>query len=114
VSAHLRYEAHPASAVLPLLEGEGFDALVEDPANGLISPITLLGGRVLDGRNRMRPAAQPALSRASTLTKSTIQSPSSSRPTLSGGASTNRSGRCARRSLSGQAACIAAEGVRYA
>jgi N6-adenosine-specific RNA methylase IME4 len=55
VSAHPRYETHPASEVVPLLEGEAFDALVVDiKANGLISPITLLGGKILDGRNRMR------------------------------------------------------------
>jgi ParB-like chromosome segregation protein Spo0J len=56
VSAHRRYEAHPASGALPLLEGEAFEALVAGiEANGLISPITLIDGRmILDGRNRMR------------------------------------------------------------
>jgi hypothetical protein len=56
VSAHPRYETHPASEVVPLLlEGEAFDALVADiKANGLIIPITLLDGRILEARNRMR------------------------------------------------------------
>jgi N6-adenosine-specific RNA methylase IME4 len=49
------YEVHPAASVFPLLEGEAFDALVADiKANGLITAITLLDGRILDGRNRMR------------------------------------------------------------
>jgi N6-adenosine-specific RNA methylase IME4 len=55
VRAHPGYETHPAAEALPLLEGAAFDALVADiRANGLIAPITLLDGRVLDGRNRMR------------------------------------------------------------
>jgi ParB-like chromosome segregation protein Spo0J len=55
VSAHPGYEIHPAAEALSLLEGEALDALAADiRANGLISPITLLGGGILDGRNRMR------------------------------------------------------------
>jgi hypothetical protein len=55
VSTHPGYEAHPAGEAVPPLEGETFDALVADiRANGLITPITLLGGRILDGCNRMR------------------------------------------------------------
>jgi N6-adenosine-specific RNA methylase IME4 len=55
VSAHSGYEFHPAAEALPLLEGEALDALAADiRANGLITPITLLGGKILDGRNRMR------------------------------------------------------------
>jgi ParB-like chromosome segregation protein Spo0J len=56
VSAHPRYEAHPAAEALPLLEGAAFEALVAGiKANGLISPIALIDGMmILDGRNRMR------------------------------------------------------------
>jgi ParB-like chromosome segregation protein Spo0J len=55
VSAHPRYKTHPTAEALPLLEGEALDALAADiRANGLITPITLLGGRILEGRNRMR------------------------------------------------------------
>jgi hypothetical protein len=45
--------AHPLAAIVPLLEGEAFDALVADiGANGLFEPITLHEGAILDGRNR--------------------------------------------------------------
>ena len=56
MSAHPRYETHPASEVVPLLEGEAFDALVADiRGNGLIAPNILIDGRMaLDCRNRIR------------------------------------------------------------
>ena len=62
MSAHPRYEE-----VSPLLEGEGFEALVADiKVNGLINPITLIDGRmILDGRNRIRGCLTPACSRVS-------------------------------------------------
>jgi N6-adenosine-specific RNA methylase IME4 len=47
--------AHPLAAIVPLLEGEAFNALVADiRANGLIEPITLHEGAILDGRNRLK------------------------------------------------------------
>jgi N6-adenosine-specific RNA methylase IME4 len=47
--------AHPCAEILPLLEGEPFDKLVADiRANGLLQPITIHQGMILDGRNRFR------------------------------------------------------------
>ena len=44
---------HPYAMILPAIEGEEFDALVEDIAMyGLNQPITLLDDLILDGRNR--------------------------------------------------------------
>jgi ParB-like chromosome segregation protein Spo0J len=48
-------EFHPLADVLPLIEGAEFDRLVADIAeHGLLNPITIHGGLVLDGRNRER------------------------------------------------------------
>ena len=48
-------KAHPYAEILPLLEGEPFDELVADiKANGLLQPITVHEGMILDGRNRLR------------------------------------------------------------
>lgn len=46
---------HPLANVMPLLEGDEFDRLVEDVKTyGIKVPITLLDGMILDGRNRYR------------------------------------------------------------
>jgi N6-adenosine-specific RNA methylase IME4/ParB-like chromosome segregation protein Spo0J len=48
-------EFHPLADVLPLLEGAEFDRLVEDiREQGLLNPITIYQGKILDGRNRYR------------------------------------------------------------
>lgn len=44
---------HPAAAIFPILSSEELGELAEDiKANGLIEPITLFEGMILDGRNR--------------------------------------------------------------
>jgi ParB-like nuclease domain len=44
---------HPFASVFPLLEGDDFDSLVADiKTSGLIEPIVLFEGQILDGRNR--------------------------------------------------------------
>lgn len=48
-------KTHPAAKIFPALEGEPFRELVEDiRSNGLLEPIVLLDGLVLDGRTRLR------------------------------------------------------------
>lgn len=50
-----RLAAHPAAMVFPLMDGIELSSLVEDVrAHGLLEPIVLHEGMVLDGRNRLR------------------------------------------------------------
>jgi hypothetical protein len=52
-------EFHEAANLFPLLEGPEWEAFVEDVrANGLREPIKILGGKILDGRNRYRACQQ--------------------------------------------------------
>ena len=51
------YDFHPLAELFPLIEGEEFDALVEDiSVRGLLVPIMLHQGKILDGRNRYNAA----------------------------------------------------------
>ena len=53
------YLFHEISSYLPLLEGEDFDALVEDIKQfGQIESAILFEGKILDGRNRYRACKQ--------------------------------------------------------
>jgi hypothetical protein len=53
--------AHPFAELFPLIEGEEFLAFAEDiRANGVRDPIVLLGGAILDGRNRANALAHLA------------------------------------------------------
>lgn len=46
---------HPAAELFPLMDDEQLAELAEDiRANGLIHPVVIFGGRILDGRNRWR------------------------------------------------------------
>ena len=50
-------EFHPLSLLFPLVTGTEFDALVEDiRRNGVLEPVVLHDGKILDGRNRCRAA----------------------------------------------------------
>jgi ParB-like chromosome segregation protein Spo0J len=54
-----KLEAHPLADLFPSIEGNEFSALVEDVrTNGLLDPIVLHEGMILDGRNRYRAATE--------------------------------------------------------
>jgi hypothetical protein len=60
-SIHLayEYEFHPLSGMFPLIEGEDFNQLAEDIGDrGILSPIILYEGKILDGRNRYLAAKE--------------------------------------------------------
>jgi len=51
----MTYPSHPFADLFPMIDGPDFDRLVEDiRAHGLIEPVVLLDGKILDGRNRAR------------------------------------------------------------
>src|SRR5688500_20160434 len=48
-------EFHELADIVPLMEGEAFERLVEDVrSNGVLDAIVLYEGKILDGRNRYR------------------------------------------------------------
>src|SRR5262249_19529426 len=54
-TATAELEFHPLANIFPLMEGQEFEALIEDiRAAGLHEKITLYEGCILDGRNRYR------------------------------------------------------------
>jgi ParB-like chromosome segregation protein Spo0J len=56
------YEPHPAASIFPVIGEEDYNALKEDiRAHGQIEDIVLLGGKVLDGRNRLRACRELGL-----------------------------------------------------
>ena len=49
-----KYEYHPAAQIFPLMAGEELKELAKDiKEHGLLEPITMIAGAVLDGRNRL-------------------------------------------------------------
>jgi ParB family chromosome partitioning protein len=55
VACKPEWSFHPFAELLPLVEGKQFEELVVSiDQNGLLTPIVLFGGRILDGRNRFR------------------------------------------------------------
>lgn len=63
----MELQAHPHAEIFPVIDTNSFDELRRDiRQNGLLEPITLLEGQILDGRNRYRamvsidPAFSPA------------------------------------------------------
>ncbi len=54
---HAGLPIHPLANIHRLMKGAEYDALVEDiRARGVINPVTLYQGKLLDGRNRQRAA----------------------------------------------------------
>jgi ParB-like chromosome segregation protein Spo0J len=50
---------HPLAGMMPLIDGEAFDNLKADIAKqGILEPIRLYEGKILDGRNRYRAARE--------------------------------------------------------
>jgi ParB-like chromosome segregation protein Spo0J len=58
-AAIYEYDDHPLAALFPLIDGEEYDALaISIRKLGILNPITLYQGMILDGRNRYRGAKE--------------------------------------------------------
>src|SRR5262245_30285949 len=54
---NINYEFHPLSYLMPMIERKDFESLKEDiRKNGIIVPIKIFEGKILDGRNRYTAA----------------------------------------------------------
>jgi hypothetical protein len=54
-----KLEPHPFSALFPPISGDDFNSLVADiKANGLLQPIVVYQGKILDGNNRYRACCE--------------------------------------------------------
>jgi len=54
-----QYEAHPFANMFPMIQGDEFEQLKRDIAkNGILQPIVLHEGKILDGRNRYKAARE--------------------------------------------------------
>jgi hypothetical protein len=55
MEAEMKVEFHPVANLFPLMEGESFAEFCKDiQSHGLIEPIWLHDGKIIDGRNRYR------------------------------------------------------------
>lgn len=56
------YDAHELANIFPLIEGDDFEKLVVDiKINGLLNPIVLYEGKILDGRNRFNACLEAGI-----------------------------------------------------
>jgi len=59
----MEYRPHPLADIFPLITGDEFVALKQDiKDNGLLEPIWILDGMILDGRNRFRACQEVGVS----------------------------------------------------
>jgi ParB-like chromosome segregation protein Spo0J len=58
------FVAHPIAEIFPMISNDELRELAEDiHKNGMLEPITLFEGKILDGRNRFNAAKSVGLAR---------------------------------------------------